>query len=304
MIENFKPMLAVKHTGPLLHNDFLLSPKYDGIRCIIRDSFPMSRTLKVLPNKHIQQAIGDYSLEGFDSEICVGLPYAKDVYNVTNSGVMSRGGEPDFKMYVFDLVTDDLRTPYIERLEMLTERVNYLDAEFKRHVELVPQLPVESEEHMYKLEEEFLELGYEGCIIRRASAPYKLNRSTLKEGYMLKLKRMETGEARVIGMECLYSNQNEATTDELGHTKRSSHKAGMVAQNTLGKLNCVDLETGIEFDLGSGFTAAQRKEIWDNQDQYLGRICSYNHFPIGVKTKPRIPVWKGWRDPIDLGVPA
>lgn len=296
----FKPMLAVKHTGPLLHDDYLLSPKYDGIRCIVRDSFPMSRTMKVLPNKHIQQAIGDYSLENFDSEICVGHPYADDVYNVTSSGVMGRDGEPDFKMYVFDVVPDDLRMPYTERLEMLTERVKGLDPEFKQHVVLVPQLPIEDEAQMLLLEEKYLKLGYEGCIIRRASAPYKMNRSTLREGYLLKLKRMETSEALIVGMECMYHNSNEATKDELGHTKRSSHASGMVALDTMGKLNCKDVETGIEFDLGTGFTAEQRKEIWDNQDKFIGKICSYNHFPIGVKLRPRLPVWKGWRDKMDM----
>lgn len=299
-IEQFKPMLAVKHTGPLLHDDYLLSPKYDGIRCIIRDSFPMSRTLKVLPNRFVQQAIGDYSLENMDGEICVGTPYADDVYNVTSSGVMTRGGEPDFKLYVFDLITEDLRTPYSERLQMLTERLETIDDEFREYIELVPQIPVIDESHMLELEEDYLSLGYEGCIIRRASAPYKLNRSTLKEGYLLKLKRMESSEARVVGIERMYSNQNEATKDELGHTKRTSHAAGMVPLDTMGKLNCIDLVTGIDFDIGTGFTAEQRKEIWDNQDNILGKVCSYNHFPIGVKIRPRLPVWKGWRSLDDM----
>lgn len=300
MIEKFRPMLAVQLKGALQHDDYVLQPKYDGIRCIIRDSFPMSRTLKVLPNRFIQQAIGDYSLEGIDGEICVGTPYGADVYNRTNSGVMSQEGEPDFKLYAFDFIPEDLRTPYKERRQMLEERIKYLDADFRKYVDPVPQHRIHTEAEMLAFEEQYLTLGFEGAMLRRLSSPYKLNRSTLKEGYLLKLKRMQTDEARVVGMECMYTNQNEATLDERGYTKRSSQATGKVALDTLGKLNCVDIVTGIEFDIGTGFTAQQRKEVWDNKDQIIGRICSYNHFPIGVKEKPRIPVWKGWRDEIDM----
>ncbi len=300
MIQNFRPMLAVQAKGPLQHDDFVISPKYDGIRCLIRDSFPVSRTLKPIPNKFVQQMVGDYSLEGFDGELIVGSPTAPDVYNVTNSGVMSADGEPDFKFYVFDYVDCDLATPFKERHAQLIERIEYLDPEFRKHVELVPQIPVANESEIRYAEERFLEEGYEGAMLRRLSSPYKLGRSTEKQGWLLKLKRFSDSEARILGFECMYSNQNEATVDALGHTERSSHKAGLVPLDTLGKLVVRDIYSDVEFSIGSGFTATQRKELWDARDTLIGKLVKYKFFNIGVVDKPRFPIFLGFREEADL----
>ena len=96
------------------------------------------------------------------------------------------------------------------------------------------------------------------------------------------------------------SNQNEAGKDALGYTERSTHKAGMVPQNTLGALQVRDIVTGVEFNIGSGFTAADRADIWANRHQMRGRLAKYKHFAIGVKEKPRFPVFLGFRDPGDM----
>jgi DNA ligase-1 len=105
----------------------------------------------------------------------------------------------------------------------------------------------------------------------------------------------------VIGFEEKLHNANEATVDELGHTKRSSHQDNMIPMDTLGSL-MLRMADGTEFSCGcfKGFDDAWRKSTWDNRDKYLGKLAKIKSQPTGVKDKPRFPVFLGWRDPIDM----
>lgn len=159
---------------------------------------------------------------------------------------------------------------------------------------------VHDEARLLHLEEHYVSLGYEGVMLRHPDGLYKHGRSTAKEGWLLKLKRFEDGEARVVGFTELMHNANEAKLNELGHLERSSHKAGKVGKQTLGALTVKDLKTGVEFEIGTGFTASQRQELWNVGDNLLGRVVKYKSQPTGVKDKPRFPVFLGFRDPRDL----
>jgi DNA ligase-1 len=92
-------------------------------------------------------------------------------------------------------------------------------------------------------------------------------------------------------------NGNEATTNELGRTKRSSHAAGKTGRGDLGALivNFGD----VTFNIGTGFTDVERTDIWDNRDSFQGRLAKFKYFPVGVKEAPRHPVFLGWRDGSD-----
>ena len=136
--------------------------------------------------------------------------------------------------------------------------------------------------------------------MRRLSSPYKFGRSTLKEGYLLKVKKWEDSEARIVGYENLQTNLNEAVIDERGYTKRSSAKEGKVDTESLGALFVKDLQTGVEFKVGSGFTQDERERMWADQDNLIGKIITYKYFPVGVKDKPRFPIFKGFRSLEDM----
>ena len=155
-------------------------------------------------------------------------------------------------------------------------------------------------EELAKKEAEYLARGFEGLMVRSLSGPYKFGRSTANEGYLLKVKRFEDAEAKVIGFEERMHNANEATTDFLGHTQRSSHKENMVPMDTLGALVC-ELPDGQVFRIGTGFDDLTRLEIWRNRSRYLGHLTKYKYTEIGAKDLPRFPVFIGWRPFSDLG---
>ena len=137
-------------------------------------------------------------------------------------------------------------------------------------------------------------------MLRSLDGLYKQNRSTLRERILLKVKRFHDAEAIIIGFEPLRRNENAALRDERGYTKRSTHQDNKVPDSLLGSLCVRDCETGVIFDVGSGFTEGQRQELWDKREQLFGKIIKYKSFSVGVKDKPRFPIFLGFRYSIDM----
>ena len=284
----FTVMLAKDADLGKLRYPLLVSPKLDGIRAYVREGVVYSRKNKPIPNKHVQTLFKPYDY--FDGELIVGDPTDPFVYRNTMSGVMSVDGEPDVKYFVFDHLLY-LHEPFALR--------NGRSLRYNRKVTVaLEQKLIITYDELLEHEAKILELGYEGLILRDPNAPYKCGRSTVKEGGMLKLKRFSDAEFTVVGFEERLKNNNEATTDETGRTKRSSHKANKSGRGDLGAL--VLQHNGDTFTCGTGFTDAERADIWDNQDKYLGRLAKVKFFAIGAYDKPRHPVFLGWRDKRDV----
>jgi len=274
----------------------LASPKIDGIRCLIIDGQAVSRSLKPIRNPHVQALLKHAWLEGLDGELVVGEPTAQNCMQATTHGVMSGKGEPDFTYYVFDTFTFD--GGFNDRLIAAQAKVcsSGLD-----HVQTVVHVRIETQEELDRYEADCLNTGYEGVMIRSPDGPYKQGRATAKQGYLLKVKRFVDSEAEVVAANVMMHNENEAKRNALGRTERSTAKAGLVSANVLGNLVVEDLVTGVQFEIGTGFTAAQRKEYWDMGDDIIGKIAKYKHFAnAGVKDKPRFPVFIGFRDAEDM----
>ncbi|HZP06751.1 MAG TPA: hypothetical protein VFB43_17765 [Terracidiphilus sp.] len=307
---NHKPMLAVDCGGlNKLHFPCVISPKLDGVRAIKSDECVLARSLKPIPNVRVQELLADLPT-GIDGELLAGDPCAKDVYRKTVSMVMSDDKPIDgLVLHIFDIQED---RPWEERhahLELL-----FGDwTPWRAGVALVPQVTVYSLEELLAYEAKWVGMGYEGVIARKPGSPYKHARSTAREGYLLKIKRFVDGEAEVIGITEQMHNSNEAKTNELGRTARSHKKAGLVGAGVMGTLVVRDCKTGVEFEIGTGFTAEERFQYFPGQNTQLqrprplggrwvyktaleGRFAKYKHFPSGAKDKPRHPVFLGWRD--------
>lgn len=295
----FSPMLAdAAKSLELLKFPLIASPKLDGVRAHKFNSV-FSRKLKLIPNEFVQRELANPALFGFDGELMVGSPTDPAVYRSTMSGVMARSGEPDFTFHVFDLIghTGGFKERYAE---LRRRKAAYARGLKGCRVQMVEHREIATLDELLAFERECLERGFEGVMVRSFHGPYKCGRSTVKEGYLLKVKQFEDSECEVLGYDELQHNMNEATVNELGRTKRSTHKAGKVAAGTLGSLHVRDLKSGVEFDLGGGFTAAQREELWGSRAALVGTIHKYKFFPGGSKEKPRFPTWLGPRDKIDL----
>lgn len=299
----FKPMLAPREEPAsfpdywkLLRYPLEVSPKLDGIRGAARQPYVVSRTLKPLPSFQVQEEFGH--LPPLDGEITVGAPTEPDVYNKTQSHVMSFDKiADDLRYYVFDYTEDSWKTrPFYERLGKAAEIVKALK---RPDIILVEHQSVESYEELLAYEEVQLALGFEGVMMRNPIGEYKWGRATFLQELIYKLKRSTDDEGVVIGFEEQYTNTNKQERNELGLAKRSSSKEGLVRANTLGAF--IVLWRGMELTVGCGFFShLQRKHIWENRQSYLGDLLKFRYFGYGNKDMPRFPRALGWRDKMDV----
>ena len=297
----FKPMLA--GTLPMLPGNkewdlrtvkfpVLLSPKLDGVRAMVQNGQVYGRSLKLIPSRSAQEVFGREELNGLDGELVMGAPTDPSCFNKTVRAVCSEDGPVGAVFYVFDYFHEQAN--YRFRSKLAEESSSAPSCEH------VVQSLVYNADGLYMVENEYLEKGYEGVMLRSVEGRYKQGRSTLNEGILLKLKRFADDEAMIIGFVEGQHNTNEAQTNELGRTFRSSAKAGQVLAGTLGKLTVRDMKTNVEFSIGTGWNEKTGKDIWGNRPSYLGKIVKYQHQLIGALNKPRIPSFKGMRDPVDI----
>lgn len=287
----FKPMLAGKAEIDKLQFPVLASPKLDGVRATVMDGQLRSRSLKPFANAHVQQAFSQHDFDGLDGEFILDAPTAPDVYRRTNQALATIGGNPTLTFHVFD----DWSAPggFRDRFYRVSDRLVGLSQRKLLDFQIVYHRLINTPLQLEQIEQEWTADGYEGVMLRDPSGPYKFGRSTTKEGWLLKLKSFDDMEAVVLGIEEEMHNANEAKTNELGRTKRSSHQAGKVGKGTMGALIVRGLNgpfEGVEFNVGSGFTAADRQRL-----DWVGETVKIKYFAVGVKDKPRHPVYLGTR---------
>ncbi len=291
----------------------LATPKLDGIRCVTIPGErkpgdkckPVCRSLLDVPNEHIRDLIATFPV-GLDGEI---MTYSeRDLFdgagvapprrfNDILSDVMNRVGRPNFKFHVFDSNVyehSEISLNYADRVKML------MSLELPHYVEKVLPTRCNNSDELQAFMSLSLQQGHEGiCFRSMLSCPYKFGRSTLRQQWLIKWKLFATSEAKIIGFEQEYENLNKPKEDLLGHQVRSSHQDNMFPKGTLGSFIC-ETEDGVQFNVGTGFTASMRLDYWNRREELLGKLVTYKHQGHGAKTAPRIPVFVGIRPLIDL----
>lgn len=291
-MSTFRPLLAEKVDLKTLDYPVFASPKYDGFRCIIDGTgSPMSRNMKPIRNSYVFGKLKELHLPKFDGELLTYTGDKVDDFNTVQSKLSSASGLPDFKYMVFD--------QYMMPSEAYVDRNSKLEMWIKlnrpKRVEHVQQVVVNGEEELLDYEAKCLADGWEGVMVRSFSGHYKQGRSTVKEGILLKLKRFFDDEAVVVSAHELLHNANEATTNALGYTERSSHKDNMRGMGVLGKFTVRWKD--VEFDVGTGFDANMRERYW--QEDMTGKTLTFKYQSLGPNGKPRFPVFLGFRHDSD-----
>lgn len=301
----FKPMLAAAiEDRSKLKFPLLASYKLDGIRALVRDGVLVSRSLIAIPNKHLQYVFGRKEYEGLDGELIVGGATDNETFRRTSSAVMSHEGKPQAKFHVFDCVSEPTE-PFDARRLVAMHRIHASRTVGRSDFVVVPQFEVSSLDELYSLETKALHIGYEGLMLRSANSPYKFGRGTVKAQDLMKLKMFKDAEARVIGIEEMMHNDNEAKVNALGYKERSTKKVGLEGKNMMGSLKVVGLNgvyKDVVFHIGSGFKESERRMIWSEpKPGWVGKVVKFKYFPSGSKDAPRFPVFIGVRDKKDLG---
>ena len=286
-----RPMLGVNVDLDKLQFPIYASTKLDGVRAIVNNGVVYSRTGKPIPNKEVQKRFSNY--HGLDGELIVGNPTDKNVYKHTVSGVMTKESTPNVIFNVFDIW--DSKENYYSRDKELFQYNNI------PYINIVNQHLITNMKELEEYELKVLSLGYEGVMIRKPDTLYKHGRSTVKGGELLKLKRFSDSEGIIKYCLPLMHNNNEATIDELGYTSRSTCKDNKIADEMLGSFVVEDLKNpNMIFNIGSGFTKQERIDFWNKREELTGKIVTYKYFTVGMQNLPRFPIFKGFRDRIDI----
>ncbi len=130
------------------------------------------------------------------------------------------------------------------RLADLIEKVDGLNVSMAIHVEC------SNVEDIKRHFTTFVETGFEGGMIKDPNGRYEARRSRA----WLKYKPWTSTDGRIVGFD--------------------EGKGRLVG--SLGALK-LKMPDGSEVEVGGGFKDAERKDIWDNRDAYLGRWVEFKH---------------------------
>lgn len=314
---SLKPQLA---DDAILHQvrfPCLVQPKIDGVRAMNLDGTLTGRSLDPFKGYGITEFFSRDGFMGLDGEMVLGSkPNSLDRLCSVTTGAMGRfkgvTEMPDLHWHVFDYLSPAaLKLPYMERHGMLEIRHHDLD---HPRIHVVPYTVANNNDDLMDLISCNFGDGYEGTIIRNPDALYKPGRPTQKGQELWRVKPWADAEILVTGFTEGELNANEAKTNTLGRTERSSAKAGKIPNGEVGSIQGVLLadffdqftgkrlfEKGLEITVGSGeMTVKEARHYFKNPKELIGHIVKFKHMTHGVKDLPRFPTYVSHRLPQDM----
>ena len=300
MKQSFAPMLASTYAGESVNFPVLVTPKIDGVRAIKLNGKLVSRSLKQIPNIAIRTLIERIFPEDgiFDGELSVDSDFQNTVSAVMSVNTVLPN---NLKFYWFDWVQKyDYDMPYSIRVLRIYEHMKN-NKELRKLNIIIPLIPaqVDNTKELSLFEEASIRKGYEGVVIRSYAGRYKCGRSTMREGLMIKIKRLEDFEATIIDTEELMHNLNEERRDNFGRMQRSSAKGNKRPSGTLGAL-VANAQNGKTFKIGTGFSSQQRQKLWVERDNLIGKLVKYRSAGNSNDDVPKCAVFIGLRHADDI----
>lgn len=314
----FKPHLACDFDEAKLKFPYIAMPKVDGCRGLNIEGKFVGRSLKRFDNPFLATRFDGVDFTGFDGELAFG-PWTSATLCRDTTGFVNRmtakEGKPvegDVKWHIFDLLDTMLGVidmPYVERLKHAARRVELMNLPY---VKMIPHQLVNNMEELEAFENKCLDLGFEGVILRDPQGLHKHGRATVTKGAYMRIKRFIDVEGVVEEIIEAMENQNEAKTNELGRTERSSHQENLVPKGMVGAVMMRLLadveyrgqklfEKGMIVRVGAGtMSHKERTHYFNNPNELLQQVGKVKIFPHGTKDKMRFPVWAGLRAAADM----
>lgn len=189
-------------------------------------------------NKFTANYYNDPIFSGIDGEFAAEHECHSALCRLTSSAMSTQTGEPWLLWHAFDLIfPDTVHLPYYDRyclLETYIENIKRFSPEQGSHLKLVPMFLIKNIDQLHYQDDVFLNMGYEGGIIRKLDATHKEGRSTVNEQGLLRIKHFVEEDALVVGIIEGETNNNEAVKNLLGRSERSSHKENKTTNGMVG----------------------------------------------------------------------
>jgi len=286
----FKPMLLSNDAYDITrlnYESMFISKKRDGIRAEVDNTGIKNRSLKILRNKNIQNFFKSYweSLpEGItiEAEIYSDTTPLRKMGGICNS--LDHEVPLDTKLYIFGMYDPD--ATFEERMSIIKELEEQLP--YNDKVIIVEQIKVNSSEEALKYYNEFIKEGFEGAVMMDGTKKYKQGRLTIKQHIGFKIKPERTDDLRIIDVNERMENLNESKTNELGHSYKRNTVSNKAPTGIAATFNCL-MDNGEETKVTITGTEAERKAIWENKTDYIGRYAVVKSMDYGTKDKLRHP---------------
>ena len=312
-----KPQLAEDAILDLVQFPCLIQPKIDGVRALNLNGTLTGRSLDAHKGTGITEYFSKPEFLGLDGEMTLGdVPNSPDRLCSLTTGAMSRfkgvKEMPDVFWWCFDLLTQEtLHLSYVNRYYIMKRIVDNLA---DPRVKIVPCSVCDNLADLKTAINDYAEQGYEGTIIRNPRAMYKEGRATKKNQELWRVKPWADAEILVTGITEGEENQNEAKTNTLGRTERSSAQSGMVPNGRVGSIQGKMLadfydsvtgtllfRKGLPITVSKGeMTHEESAKYFNNPDTIVGHIVKFKHMPFGVKDLPRFPTYISHRAKEDM----
>lgn len=259
-----KPMLAKKiqdMNSDEFPNIVFLQRKLDGNRCLIntKDGTLWSRGQKQIIIPHLTEIIKNYKIVGTDW--LDGELYAHNQTLQTITGTIrqkSTDAKGFLQFHMYDCISNK---GYGDRLEIIENFYDKLKPEDKKFIHIVETYIVDIDD-VSDYVDHFIEEGYEGGMIRLDNMPYVEARSES----LIKVKKFEDSDFEIIGF-----------VQEGGDIRK---------EPTLGTF-VLKAPNGKPFRAAPKMSDVEKKEIWDNQEEYLGELAITQHIGYTPKGIPR-----------------
>ena len=295
-LQNFKPMQGTAINLAKLIYPVYISTKVDGMRINRVGGSCRTKSLKPLGNVYTRELIESYPiLEGIEGELTTTWDFGDaEAFNKATGDFRRFEGQPNVCLSIFDIVNEHPFALRYGRMQRLTDHL----PSFAR---ILPQQLVHNQDHLLAEVAHANEMGHEGIMIRQHDSLYKFGKSTIKGGELLKYKFLEDDEAIVVGVEEGMHNTNEKVTNELGRSKRSSSKEGLVPSGIAGAILGEHPKWGITKI--SGLKDDLAEDLLKNFEKYRGLLVTFRYQAHGTMEAPRQAKFKGFRDPNDMSLP-
>lgn len=299
------PNEQITFNDPRIKYPMLLSPKYDGNRCLVfPDGRLLSRSLKDQPNKNLSLKFMKLTNIAMSLDLVFDLEiYSPELeFSELQAIVRSHNAPiPDHvNPYVFDVLTftrweSGVHVPFFDRYK------HYMDIASENPEAFIPviQHKVFSAEEAEKGFITCVELGYEGVMLKSMTSMYKHGRATLNEGTFFKFKDWALAQARVVGFVQRRAmkpdvKDGERTRDRGGFLERTHKQEDYMLVNEIGAF-LVEIISSEHFEPGVNVKVGLSKGLkgtcemnWMKKEQHLGRSVEIKFQAHGSKDKPRI----------------
>ena len=289
-----KVMLAANYSGTENLKEFVVSYKLDGIRCLVNENEALTRSGKVIRNRKLKLALieaGRYvkrhipEIDWLDGEL-VYQDQDSGTWGKTSSIVMSFDKEyTGIEYHIFDYIPahGHRHKLFLDRLEVL-KKISIDFYFLGMVVKVVDRFNITDHQDLHNAMDIAVATGYEGLMLNRLYAYYKHGRATPLSQELVKLKKWDHAESKVIAVDELMHNIGEPERGRDGIVRRSKVAENLVGTDVLGALV---LDNGLK--VGTGFTDKQRRYYW-TEECPIGKVCRYKYLP-SVGDAPRHPVF-------------